>query len=114
VQAELRRVLSVTGARPALGASLADILDVVRAAVEQRAPTTDSMALQVPREFAGQPLVTPELVAHCHAHGIHVHVWTVNDADEMRTLLDMGVDGIVTDWPGRMARALGRDAPADA
>jgi glycerophosphoryl diester phosphodiesterase len=106
IQAELRSVLAATGARPALGASVSDILEVVRAAVEGRAPTTDSMALQVPRAFGGSPLVTPELVAHCHAHDIAVHVWTINDVDEMRELLDLGVDGLVTDLPGRMARLL--------
>lgn len=106
IQAELRAVLAATGARPALGASVSDILEVVRAAVDQRPPATDSMALQVPRSFGGSPLVTPELVAHCHAHGIAVHVWTINDADEMGELLDLGVDGLVTDLPGRMAQLL--------
>lgn len=111
VQSELRSVLAETGARPALGASLGDILDVVRSAVEGRPPTTDSMVLQVPRAFGGQPLVTPELVAHCHAHAIHLHVWTINDPDEMRALLELGVDGLVTDWPARLASLVGsRDA----
>jgi len=113
IQAELRAQLAETGARPALGASVSDILEVVRAAVEQRAPRTDSMALQVPRDFAGQPLVTRALIDHCHAHGIQVHVWTINEPDEMRALLDLGVDGLVTDWPSRMARLLGR-SPASA
>ena len=107
VQAELRRALAESGARPALGAGLADILEVIASAIEGREPTTDSMALQIPRSFAGRPLVTPELVAHAHAHGIVVHVWTINDPDEMRELLDLGVDGLVTDWPGRMAALLG-------
>ena len=35
--------------------------------------------------------------------GKKVHVWTVNESDEMRSVLDLGVDGIVTDYPERMA-----------
>lgn len=109
IQRDLRAVLAETGARPALGASLADILDVVGAATEGRAPKTDSMALQIPAEFAGRPLVTRELVDHCHAHGLLVHVWTINEPDEMRRLLGLGVDGIVTDRPDRMAGCVARD-----
>jgi len=105
-QGLLRQVLVRTGAQPALGASLADVLDVVKSAVEQHPPATDSMALQIPRSFAGQPLITPSLVEHAHRHGIAVHVWTINDPEEMKALLDLGVDGLVTDWPGRMAKLI--------
>lgn len=108
IQRELRAVLAETGARPALGASLSDILDVVRAASEGRAPTTDSMALQIPAEFAGKPLVTRELVEHCHRHDLLVHVWTINEPSEMHRLLDLGVDGLVTDRPDRMAELVAR------
>ena len=42
-------------------------------------------------------VVTPGFVRRAHALGKHVHVWTVNDETRMRELLDLGVDGIVTD-----------------
>ena len=38
-------------------------------------------------------------LAQSHSRGIDVHVWTVNEAAEMRELLDLGVDGIMTDQP---------------
>jgi glycerophosphoryl diester phosphodiesterase len=44
-------------------------------------------------------LVTPELVQKCHARGIKCVPWTVNTLDEMKTLKQMGVDGIITDYP---------------
>jgi glycerophosphoryl diester phosphodiesterase len=53
--------------------------------------------VQVPVRRGPVPLVTGRLVATAHERGLQVHVWTVDDADEMRDLLDLGVDGIMTD-----------------
>lgn len=55
------------------------------------------VALQVPRRAGRVEIVTERSVAALHAAGVEVHVWTVNEPDEMRELLDLGVDGIVTD-----------------
>ncbi|HEY5294855.1 MAG TPA: glycerophosphodiester phosphodiesterase family protein [Gaiellaceae bacterium] len=44
-------------------------------------------------------LVTAELVDGAHALGLRVVPWTVNDAEEMAALIDLGVDGLVTDEP---------------
>ena len=57
------------------------------------------VALQVPPEYGGIAVVTPELVAAAHASSVEVHVWTINDAAEMGRLLDLGVDAIMTDMP---------------
>ena len=57
--------------------------------------------LQIPRTHvvAGREvaLVTPALLATAHRLGKQVHVWTIDDADEMTELLELGVDGIVSD-----------------
>lgn len=54
-------------------------------------------ALQVPERHRGVRIVTPRLVEAVHRHGVEVHVWTVNEPADMHRLLDLGVDGLVTD-----------------
>jgi glycerophosphoryl diester phosphodiesterase len=108
IMRDLRTALAARDLRPAIGASLGEIVAAVGSALGQGEMPADVMALQIPAEFAGQPLATPALVDHAHAHGVEVHVWTVNDLGEIEALLDVGVDGIVTDHPGRMAEWLAR------
>ncbi|HNP15487.1 MAG TPA: glycerophosphodiester phosphodiesterase family protein, partial [Terrimesophilobacter sp.] len=54
-------------------------------------------ALQLPEKWNGVRVVTPPLVRLAHEAGVEVHVWTINDPLDMARLLDLGVDGIVTD-----------------
>ncbi len=106
LMARVRDELKRCDVAAALGASVADVLDFVRTAGTGETPASDSMALQIPADFGGRPLVTRELLDHAHVHGVQVHVWTINEEPEMQALLDLGVDGLVTDFPGRLARLL--------
>jgi glycerophosphoryl diester phosphodiesterase len=54
---------------------------------------------QIPRRVRRVPLAERRFVAHAGRAGTAVHVWTVDDPDEMRALLDLGVTGIMTDRP---------------
>ena len=108
IMGELREERKQRRAPFAIGASLADILAVINAALGKQSVPEDVMALQIPNDFGGRPLVTEDLIRFCHEHGVAVHVWTINETDEMRRLLDLGVDGLVTDHPERMAALLGR------
>jgi glycerophosphoryl diester phosphodiesterase len=67
-------------------------------------------ALQVPLRHRGIPVVTPRFLGAAHARGVRVDAWTINQADEMRRLLDLGVDVIMTDLPGTLAEVLKRRA----
>ena len=48
-------------------------------------------------------LATPGLIDAAHDHNLAVHYWTINDPEEMRMLIDLGADGIMTDYPNRLA-----------
>ncbi|MEH0109660.1 glycerophosphodiester phosphodiesterase family protein [Tersicoccus sp. MR15.9] len=72
----------------------------------------DVDAFQVPERQSvlgglAVPVVTARSIALGHRWGIEVHVWTINDADVMRRLLDAGVDGIVSDRADLLAEVLG-------
>lgn len=54
-------------------------------------------ALQIPEHAGALRVLTPALLRGAHRHGVEVHVWTVNETADMRRLVEMGVDGIVTD-----------------
>ncbi|HHX89857.1 MAG TPA: glycerophosphodiester phosphodiesterase, partial [Paracoccus sp.] len=64
--------------------------------------------VQVPEYYRGIPVVTPRFVRAAHRLGVRVQVWTVNDADAMVRLLDMGVDGLMTDRPTVLRAVLER------
>ena len=55
--------------------------------------------LQIPTHQSGIRLVDRRLITHAHERGLQVHVWTIDDAAEMTRLLDLGVDGLMTDRP---------------
>ncbi len=106
LMAHLREQVARRSTPVALGASAREVGDFLRSALEGKPPAPGPMALQVPTHFAGRPLVTREFVAHAHAHGLVVHVWTIDEPEEMRALLALGVDGIVTDFPARLAAVI--------
>lgn len=65
-------------------------------------------ALQIPPSFGDVRLATPEHVEAAHRLGIEVHVWTINDPAEIDALLELGVDGVMSDFPGRVRAAIDR------
>jgi glycerophosphoryl diester phosphodiesterase len=63
-------------------------------------------AAQVPVRRRGLLICDSAFVATCHRAGVAVHVWTVDEAEEMERLLDLGVDGIMTDRPSVLKQVL--------
>lgn len=73
-----------------------------------RSALSGAVAVQVPEQQAGVRIVTQRFIELAHQHGVEVHVWTVNDPADMSRLLQMGVDGIVTDRADLALDVLGR------
>lgn len=107
IMAQLRDRLGGLANPIAQGASERDIHEFLRCAAAGTLPAPGPMALQIPPDFGGQPLVTGPLIEFAHTRGVQVHVWTINDPVEMRRLLNLGADGIITDYPERLAEVIG-------
>lgn len=77
-----------------------------RIPIVSRFYTPGADVLQIPERWEGRQVLTRRFLDEAHRRNIPVHVWTVDDADDMRRLLAMGVDAIQTDRPDRLARVL--------
>lgn len=67
-------------------------------------------ALQVDSKAKVFPIITESFVSAAHRQGLPLHAWTVNEPEEMRRMISLGVDGIITDFPLRLLEILGRQA----
>jgi glycerophosphoryl diester phosphodiesterase len=61
---------------------------------------------QVPLQLGGRPLVDERFIEAAHARSLQVHVWTVDTEREATELLDLGVDGVMTDRPAMLRDVL--------
>jgi glycerophosphoryl diester phosphodiesterase len=79
-------------------------------AVHERVPVPESVtrhvALQVPATYGEITVVDERFVEAAHVAGLAVHVWTIDDRAEMERLLDLGVDGIISDVPSVLVALL--------
>lgn len=111
----MRRLLRL---RARLGGRVASAVSSVGVAYHRFSPRLSSrlfgtgQALQIPVRWrlAGRrvTLVTAELIERAHRRGQQVHVWTIDDPAEMDRLIDLGVDGLMTDRPDVLREVLQR------
>lgn len=93
----LARIRDALGPRACTSAGPRQVARLAVAARGLPAGGFSAACVQVPVRQGPMPLVTARFVAAAHDRGMQVHVWTINDATEMERLLDLGVDGIMTD-----------------
>lgn len=95
----VRRFRKASKGRVATSAGPLEVSAALTAARLGRPVRSSADAFQVPEKGGPLRVVGRRFVEMVHAGGSQVHVWTVNDPGAMRRLLDLGVDGIVTDRP---------------
>ena len=100
----LRRLRGLAGPRLATSMGPSEVTRLVLGAPDH----SPACAAQVPHRAWGVPLVTRRFVDRAHRRGVQVHVWTINDPVEMEALLDLGVDGLITDRPTALREVLTR------
>ena len=61
---------------------------------------------QAPVKYRNIPVINKKFIETCHALGMPVHAWTIDDPVEMRELIALGVDGLLTDKPSVLKRVL--------
>lgn len=106
-----RRFTRAAGRRIAMSGGAAAIVALVLTAplglahwVGRRLAHID--CVQVPVRQGPVPVVTSRFVARCHEAGLAVHVWVVDEPAEMERLLEMGVDGLMTDDVDALAQVM--------
>lgn len=95
----LRRLRRLTAGRACMGAGPRDVTALKFASWGAPKRELEVHCAQVPLRAYGITLVTPRFIRQCHAQNIVVHVWTIDDPREMRRLIRLGVDGIMSDRP---------------
>jgi len=97
--ARLARVRTLAGPKVAtsLGMRAVARLRVASLTGQRLSLPTSVVAAQVPTRYGRLPVVDRRFVRYAHKLGLQVHVWTIDDPAEMHGLLDLGVDGIMTD-----------------
>jgi glycerophosphoryl diester phosphodiesterase len=100
IMAEIRALEPETATGSSLGDAVAFFRAIADDLLADFEPAGD--ALQIPSHFGADPLVTEQSVAAARQVGIAMHIWTINDPAEMRALLAAGVDGVMSDFPGRL------------
>jgi glycerophosphoryl diester phosphodiesterase len=93
----LARIRARLGPRICTSMGPRQVARLVAASRGLPAGSFSAACVQVPTRRGPVPLVTDRFLAAAHQRGLQVHVWTIDDPDEMHRLLDMGVDGIMTD-----------------
>lgn len=97
--ARLARIRERFGPAVCLGAGPRDVAALKFASWGLPVMRADCQCAQVPLREYGIAIPTRRFVRHCNTRGVAVHVWTIDEEDEMRRLIRLGVNGVMTDRP---------------
>ena len=100
----LRRIRAAAGDRLCTSTGTAEVVRLWLAGRGLPAGGFAADCVQVPPHRYGLPVIDRAFMAAAHARGLPVHAWTINGEAEMNRLLDLGVDGVMTDEAERLKR----------
>lgn len=104
----IERLRALFGDRVCTSLGPREVADLRVSSLGVPRPRPAANCVQVPTSMRGVPLVDRRFVERCHRLDLAVHVWTIDDPAEMERLLDLGVDGIMTDRPAVLREVLER------
>lgn len=112
-QRPLVRYRALDGTRPS-GFGPDDVQDFLRRVLtgDWSGYEPPAVAFAVPARWRETPIVSAPFIDAAHRLGCEVFVWTVNDPVEMRAFLDLGADGLISDFPERLGRVVAEHAAA--
>jgi glycerophosphoryl diester phosphodiesterase len=110
--ARVQRFRIISGGSVAVSGGPSEITGLMGASRLGIEPSIDVQAMQVPVSWYGAPVITPRFVETAHRIGLLVHAWTINEPEEAKRLLALGVDGLITDRPDLMSGVVAPSGPA--
>ena len=102
----LNRIRKIAGPEACTSSGQMEIFNLICRSIGITTKRTNSDCAQIPTSQWGIPILTKRFIAKAHQEGKLVHIWTIDDENEMYKLIDFGVDGLMTDKPSVLKKAL--------
>ena len=104
--ARLNRIRNIAGPKCCTSMGQNEIVNLLLRSYSLPFPKSVGHCAQVPVSQWGIPIVTKKFINCAHNENKLVHVWTINEEKEMNNLIDLGVDGLMTDRPSVLHKVL--------
>ncbi len=102
----LNRIRKLTDSNLCSSMGQAEIVKLLFSSFGLNLKTSPGLCAQVPVSQFGIPIVTKRFIKKVHDLNKFIHVWTIDETEEMHRLIDLGVDGLMTDKPSVLKKAL--------
>jgi glycerophosphoryl diester phosphodiesterase len=103
---DILRTIRRLSTKIATSAATFDLFKFVLGSKLGKTPKVETEAIQIGSEILNMRVIDQKLLRSVHAAGLPLHAWTINERTEMRRLIDLGVDGIITDFPDLLVSEL--------
>ena len=102
----LEKIRELAGPKACTSSGQMEIFNLICRSIGITTRKTNSDCAQIPTSQWGIPILTRRFITKAHQEGKLVHIWTIDDENEMYKLIDFGIDGLMTDKPSVLKKAL--------